>query len=72
MIDLVEQERLLNERIDKSRGFSILKSGRYGIMGCSEVPIRYFDDWVKAEDYLYEVYVSKEHSGYWIKDFEND
>ena len=51
--------------------YPVLDKGRYAV--CYDtLELRYFDDWVKAEDYLYEVYVSKDHSGFWIKDFENE
>lgn len=31
------------------------------------IEIIYFDNWCEAEQYLYEVYESKEHTGFYIK-----
>ena len=32
------------------------------------IEIKYFDNWLRAEDYLYEVYEKKGHTGYYIKE----
>lgn len=47
--------------------FPVLESGKFAV--CYEsLEIRYFDDWLTAEEYLYQVYVSKEHTGYYVKE----
>ena len=32
------------------------------------IEIKYFDNWYRAEHYLYKVYESKGHTGYYIKE----
>ena len=32
------------------------------------VEIKYFDNWFRAEDYLYDVYEKNGHTGFYIKE----
>jgi len=35
-----------------------------------EIEIKYFDNWHKAEDYLFEVYEKNNHTGFYIKEID--
>lgn len=47
--------------------FPVLDTGRFAV--CYDgIELRYFDNWHRAEDYLYEVYEKQGHTGYYVKE----